>query len=983
VLYGFYNKLQNIKSLQASLLTNTFKYQQKHFFVASTLWGFYLDSGEAVLEQTLWPIIAANLGKNSLFDEAINKDSSEFVVFADAFAPELQPAARVDVSISLAEITKTLNVYGERYWESFGPSAAEPFMQMPLSYDHAYGGNAHLYNKNGKGLPDNDSNEVLRFLANIEHPDSPVLSKRITEDKSAYTPQGFAAINSEWPQRKNLYGTFDDDYLQNHMPGLAPDINWDYFYTAPPDQRFDRYLTGDEAFCITNMHETMAEIKGKLPSVVGRCFIEQEISLNELEQGELAEYSDAQKREDKLVTFKEMPLNLDTVYFFPNDNIGIVVHRGTIEINHPQAKDIKKLLVAHQSLAEPAKPSAFYQEQMQLRCDPEDGFKYMMYSAPLIPEGVRCGFKQLLGDEEYKQAMGDNMSAFAEGKKQQAEQEMDEAIEKQMAELRASGMDKQADQLLDKIKNPPQDIELPEDAKKLQALTDKILPGIGAMKEAPKLDDLDLTKLNFKAMDEVQAHMEAMAEKQKKAALLQVEQQLEELKQQAAQQPDMAEQLDPAIKQLEEMLAGMDAIPVLTRPDTVEQDTQLSAQLAQAAEQLTEQKKMIAEHNIELSEQQQQQMNELEQLLDNKELSAQMTEANDFINDSYLKGAHFIPESRSPHQGQEPALVAALLARYHAKQVLTAKDFAFCKLTQQKFKLIDLNHGFFEYSELNHIEFDQADLTAINFAHAKLSNVSFNHCLIEGANLGAAELSACRFKNMMLIEITLAHSSLTDCEFTDCEFGDRMDMLLETKLRRCKFINCTFLKLNFIELDLTACEFIDCDLSECNFIKPILTESSFTGSTLNGTNFVIAQLNNSCFERAIMKNTRFVGGCLLNDARFNFATINETNLRDCQLNNCDFSDADISKSDFGESSIKNSQFNRTIAKQAQFIDSHLNGSQLKKADFMEANLMQADIRGCNFSAANLYGASFLNTTLGSTSFYGAILDNTLLKDWRP
>jgi uncharacterized protein YjbI with pentapeptide repeats len=979
VLYGFYNKLQNIKSLQASLLTNTFKYQQKHFFVASTLWGFYLDSGEAVLEQTLWPIIAANLGKNSLFDEAINKDSSEFVVFADAFAPELQPAARVDVSVSLAEITKTLNVYGERYWESFGPSAAEPFMQMPLSYDHAYGGKAHLYNKNGKGLPDNDSNEFLRFLANIEHPDSPVLSKRITEDKSAYTPQGFAAINSEWPQRKNLYGTFDDDYLQNHMPGLAPDINWDYFYTAPPDQRFDRYLTGDEAFCITNMHETMAEIRGKLPSVVGRCFIEQEISLNELEQGELAQYSDAQKREDKLVTFKEMPLNLDTVYFFPNDNIGIVVHRGTIEINHPQAKDIKKLLVAHQSLTEPAKPSAFYQEQMQLRCDPEDGFKYMMYSAPLIPEGVRCGFKQLLGDEEYKQAMGDNMSAFAEGKKQQAEQEMDETIEKQMAELRASGMDKQADQLLDKIKNPPQDIELSEDAKKLQALTDKILPGIGAMKEAPKLDDLDLTKLNLKAMDEVQAHMEAMAEKQKKEALLQAEQQLDKLKQQAIQQPEMAEQLDPAIKQLEEMLASIDAIPVLTRPDTIEQDTQL----AQAAEQLSEQKKMMAEHNIELNEEQQQQMNELEQLLDNKELSAQMQEANDFINDSYLQGAHFIAESSSPHKGQEPELVAALLAGYHAKQVLTAKDFAFCKLTQQKFKLIDLNHGFFEYSQLSQVQFYQSNLTAINFAHAKLTQVTFDHCKIKGANLGAAQLDNCKFIGLILDEITLAKSTFSHCEFIDCDFGERMDMLLETQFRDCIFTRCKLVKLNFIELELSGCQFNQCDLSESIFIKPLFNDASFTGSDLTKVNFVMAKMNNNNFKQVMMNNTRFVGGCDLKGSRFNYAEITETNLRDCQLQNTDFSHAIMYRCDFGDSVVTNSNFNKAIAKQCQFLDTRLSGSTLKGADLMEASFMQADIRNCNFSDANLYSASFLNATLGGTSFYGAILDNTLLKDWRP
>jgi uncharacterized protein YjbI with pentapeptide repeats len=965
--------MQNIKSLQASLLNKIFQYQQNHFFVASTLWGFYLDSGEAVLEQTLWPLIGESLGKNCLLDEAINKDGSEFIVFGDAFAPDQQAASRVDVAVALAGIEKRLNVYGERYWQGAGPllnaSSPLPFKQKPLTYDFAYGGEGHLYNKAGKGLAADSPDEVLRFLPDIEHPDCPVLSKKLDPDTRAYVPQGFGPIDGQWPQRSKLYGTFDEHYLQDHMPGLAPDINWDYFNRAPADQRFNYYLKGDESFSIKNMHPTMAEISGKLPAVAGRCFIEQEVTLDE-------EASDTDKT---LLSFKEIPLSLDTVYFFPNANVGVLVHRGTVEISHPQAKDIKKLLVAHQGLSEAPKSKEYYQQQLNLRTDPEDGFKYMLYSAPLIPEGVRCGFKQLLGDAEYEQAMGNNMTAYAEGRKLQAEQQMDEAIDQQMAELRANGMDKEADELLQKIKQPTQDVELPEDAKKLQALTDKILPGISTMTDSPKLDDLDLTKLNLKAMDDVTAHMEAMAEKQKQAALAQVEQQIADLKQQAEQQPDMAEQLTPAIKQLEGMFAGFDEVPVLTRPDTVA----LDALLAKATEQLTEQKKQTVEQNIQLTDEQQQQLVELEKQLDNKELLSQMQEANDFINDSYLKGAHFIPESRSPHEGKEPLLAMALLASYNTKQLITAKDLAFCKLRQQNFNQIDLNHSFFEYSELYEIQFEQSDLSAINFAHGKLSNVVFNHCLIEGANLGAAQLSNCRFANMQLIEITLAHSTLVDCEFTNCEFGERLDMLLETKMNGCKFINCRFPKLNFIELDLSACEFIDCDLSECNFVKPDLNHASFKGSTLNGSNFIMAQLDNSCFEQAIMKNTRFIGGCSLNDSRFMDARINETNLRDCQLNNCDFSDADISKTDFGESSIKNARFNRTIAKQTQFIDSNLHGSELKRADFMEANLMQADIRGCNFSNANLYSASFLNATLGDTTFSGAMLENTLLQDWRP
>ena len=66
-----------VKGLQASLLTKTFQFQHKQFLVASNLWGFYLDTGEAILEMKLWPIIADVIGKNVLFDEATNKDASK------------------------------------------------------------------------------------------------------------------------------------------------------------------------------------------------------------------------------------------------------------------------------------------------------------------------------------------------------------------------------------------------------------------------------------------------------------------------------------------------------------------------------------------------------------------------------------------------------------------------------------------------------------------------------------------------------------------------------------------------------------------------------------------------------------------------------------------------------------------------------------------------------------------------------------------
>lgn len=980
--------MQIYKSINTTLSSNLFKYNKKNFKTFSAIWPFELSTSVNVLEQKFWSICSQYFEEYKFFDESMVKSTTEYLVFGDAFSP-LKSVDNFFVKVELADYKKQLIVSTDRYWNEIGGISKVESIPIcnehKMSYDFSIGGELHQYNKLGRGL--SSSQDKLILLPNIESSAHQITRQDIHVNSPQYIPQGLGPISPEWPQRYNLLGTFDDDYMQNHAMGLAVDINWDYFYTSPKDQRHDRYLKGYEPFSITNMHETMAEIKGNLPSVIGRCFIEQEIDLNVLEQAELDQYKETEKLDDKLKMFKEVQLNLDSVYFFPNENIGVVVHRGSVEVSHPQAKDIKKVLIAHQGLKETPKTKAYYQEQMRLRSDPDEGFKHMMYTVPLLPEGVICGFKQMLGDAAYDEAMADNMTTFADGKKVAAENEVNKGINEQLAQLKKQGLDKEAKELEAKLKQKPGDVELPEDAKKLQALIDEVLPGITSMKESPKITNIDLIQLNLKAMDDVQNHMEAMAEKEKNKALTSVEEQIATLKKQAAQitaqnSPEQAKQLEQSIAQLEAMLANVNEVPILTRPDFIKSNKQTGEQINQAKAQLIEQKKIMAEHNIELTPEQLQQLTEAEKQL-SPALLEQVKEAQTFVTDSYLQGAHFIPAVRSPHAGKEAELVAALIVAYIAGKAITQKDLAFCSLSQQQFSAVDLENGLFEYSQLSQIQFYQSNLTAINFAHAKLTKVTFEQGKIRGANLGSAQLEQCKFIGLSLDEITLAKSTLYHCEFIDCDFGDRMDMLLETQFSDCKFTRCKLVKLNFIELELTGCQFNQCDLSESNFISPVFNAASFTGSDLSKVNFVMAKMNNNNFEQAIMNNTRFIGGCDLKNSRFNHAEITETNLRDCQLQGADFSHAIMHKCDFGDSVVTNSNFNKAIAKQCQFLDTGLAGSTFKAADLIEANFMQADIRNCNFSDANLYSASFLNATLGGTSFYGAMLDNTLLKDWRP
>ena len=948
-----------VKSLQASLLTKTFQYQQRQFMVASTLWGFHLDSGTAALEQAMWSVIGDSLGPTAVLDEAMNKDSAEFLVFGDAIAPVGKAVARLDVEVEFNGLSKRLNVYGDRFWQGAGvlqsASAPQPFARMAIDYANAFGGANHEFNPMGKGL--NTANQAeLEWLPNIEAPDEPLISS-----DSRPEPAGFGPLSTDWPVRRLAFGSIDDDYLQNDMPGLARDIDWRYFNVAPVDQRFNSYLLGDEDFRICNMHDTMPVIAGRLPGVIGRCVIEQ-------------------RAVDESLTIKEIPLKLDTVLFFPNDNLGIVLHRGTVEVSHPQGSDVTKLLVAHQGLTEPSKSLAYYAAELNARTDREQALKYMLNSTPLIPLNTLCGFKQIQQGIVTNSPFAANMSAYADGRANDASQRADEAIASQITELRAQGHDEQADDLLQRttqVHTPP---EPGAEAQATMAIVDQILPG--AASGGLTAQNIDLATLDLSKLDDLKEHLGKQTEQKKAEALDKVRSSVEQMKAQAAEQ-DNDGSMNDAIKQLEVMLEPIALLPPLPRPDVQARLKQLKSNIATAQDSARELRAEVDAAAIPLTADQLARLQQLDESLDLSKVEQQLSDAHQLIDDGYLKAAHFMPRSRSPHAGEEPDKIIRLLASYRRQLAIDDRDFAFCELRDQTLEDLALAFGYFEYAVLQDVTFERCDLGRTNFAHSVLGGVRFNATALNKANFGAAILSDCTFEDIAIDEITFAKSELIRCTFINCQFGDRMDMLLETQLKACRFVNCRMAELNFIELTFEACLFESCDLTKSQFIKAELLDCSFFGSNLTAVNFIKAEMIGAHFENAVLQNTRFVGGCHLLDADFSGASINDANLRDCDLRRANFTAADISRTDFGNSKLSNANFSRCTGHQAQFLDADLQASSFRQADMMEANMMQADLRACGLQDANLYSVSFFKATLGSTDFSGANLENTILKDWRP
>ncbi|MFT5502968.1 MAG: hypothetical protein ACI8XC_000673, partial [Gammaproteobacteria bacterium] len=363
-----------VKSLHASLLHRSFGVRDKNYFCASVLWGFNLQTGEPVLEQDLWSSVGDMIGKNELFDAGLPKPYGEFLVHGSCYAADGVPVSASRVSISLGQSTKQLYVFGDRHWikamgVGWGLSDPEPFTEMSINYSNAFGGKDYTVNPLGKGIDEiEDIDGPKIFVPNVEFED-----ELIGSPKDRPRPASLNRTDLMSESRLNYGGTYDQHYIENKMPGFPDDFDYRFFNDAAEDQWIGGYFDNDEPFEIRNMHPERSVIKGRLPGVIGRVFIEHEVA--------------------GLLHFSEIPTQLDTVWFFPAADIAVMIHRGTIEVSEDDATDVKKILIANENLIDTPRDIGHYKEEMRLRTDPDEAFKYILNSTPLIPLGATCGFK--------------------------------------------------------------------------------------------------------------------------------------------------------------------------------------------------------------------------------------------------------------------------------------------------------------------------------------------------------------------------------------------------------------------------------------------------------------------------------------------------------------------------------------------------------------------------------------------------------------
>jgi len=182
-------------------------------------------------------------------DFAPRKQACDVLLVGSAHAPEGRQVARMRAGLRVGAMEKVFEVVGDRVWQAgltgITASAPQPFTQMPISYDLAFGGadrhsdderehDAYPPNPIGRGWHKHLKNAWVDGtpLPNLEE-----AGQAVTSPSGNHRPVALGPLARGWPQRARYAGTYDDDWLANVFPFLPKDFDERYYQAAPEDQQ--------------------------------------------------------------------------------------------------------------------------------------------------------------------------------------------------------------------------------------------------------------------------------------------------------------------------------------------------------------------------------------------------------------------------------------------------------------------------------------------------------------------------------------------------------------------------------------------------------------------------------------------------------------------------------------------------------------------------------------------------------------------------
>lgn len=951
-----------LKPIQLNSFQKVVEQNHRQSFITSTAFGINLKTGEPLLEFDFLKETFASMGPKPLPDPGMPKPNGEFLLSCNYFSPNQQPTTGGEVRIKLGNKQKSLYISGSRTWQNGLPSKPEPIISLPIDYSKSFGG--AKYNKNPDGIGFKDG-----LLPYVEYP-----GKLVTSPDDTPEPAGFGPLDPSWPQRMRYQPKYDSSYKQKYFPGYPPDFDWHYFLYAPQDQWIDGFFTGDEPFELHNMHPEFPLIKGTLPSVYPRCFINHTIHSSEPE-------------------FTELSLNLDTVWFFPEKMLALMIWRGGIEVADDEASQIQHCILGYERRSDEPRTKEYYYQALQRRITSKDPLLNNLNTEDLIPPGHKCAM-EILQEKAFADItpseFGKNMDAKADSLKKMADEKIEEAIQKTEQQLQNPDIPAEAKVDLRKMIQDPADVKPDADVEAMKEKIESIMPGLTA--GDPK--KLQLKNFSFDKIDQIMEAVSELTDKKEKEAKAIAKEQITKAKEQVKAQmssdamkeipAESKEKLDQTLKMLDDI--DLDKTPQATLPrlnadEIIMQLSTVTPQVMGAMQHVQSMKAMgIENKETENLEEQ------IKTMLDeqDRQIKEGLAEAEKAFKESYFMGAHFMENGLSPHKESLEEVAKRFKDTVASGNEVKNGDWACIDLSGQNLDGIDLSGAFLEQINFKGASLKNANLSKSIMARANLEDADLSGANLEGANVGGVHGLRTNFTGATLKSSKLSKGNFTDANFTHCNLEDVES--LEIIINGANFTNAQVPNMKCITSEIKNALFKGANLNTSVVYDSMITDTDFSEADITGTVFADARIKNTqfnganctrvCFAATDPAKSSFENGTFIN------ACLDRANFKDMKMPGTDFSGASMENTNFGGTDLNGSLFCNGKAKGAQFRKANLTGADLKNINLMEGSIAKANCADATFEGANLYCADVLRSNLYKTDFSKCNLEGTLIEEWK-
>jgi len=779
-------------------------------------------------------------------------------------------------------------------------------------------------------------------------------------------------MDTTWAARSQYQGTYDQTYIEQHFPGFPPDTDWRFFMTAAEDQWFDGFLKGDEAFQLFNVHPERPLVIGELPGFYPRCFA--------------LDKSEALKEHQ----FKEVNLNLDTAWFFPEHDTVQLIWRGGLEVLDDDASQISHLLMAYEKLNGQQRSLDDYRQSMTTRIENKNPLTDSLSTQDLIPVSEKSAM-QLLMESAFniktQSAFEGNLKAKAESINDYVDSQMKAALSDVKSQVNSPLVDGTDQEKISKLLG---DSFTPEGESDTQQLVDKlnqILPGIadGNAKQ------IDLSDFSFDKIDDILDEIEAFTGAKKIEAVESVKPKISELKA-LLDTPEEGQISTDQIKAINEQVAVLErlddapaavALPRLDIDEIIAQLGSISPEIQKAKQELH----LLSSNPVMANSPALQAAKENLARLESGELeklSDQLRDARSQFMTGYAMSAHHSPYGLSPHKDEAKA--KALLDRIlRTDRQASELDFACLDLSNMNLDGVDFSHCLMEQVNLKGASLVGANLQGAILARANLTSANLTSANLTDCNLGDSICHETIFDKATLHRTKLSKSDLKGARFkaSNIDQPEVLELELEgvnfegASIASWPFLEMTIHDVNFNKAKLKSCSFINCRLNACDFTRADLPSTTWANCNLSNIDFTQSNMEKNCFVFEEDKP------CEMNDLIFKEAMVMTSNLQKMTFRRADFSGADISHANFTGSGLQGAKLDRCIAYRTQFQKSDLTKASLFQSNLMESILRKATLVEANFQESNLYSADFIRSVIKGSQFQGANLDATIIRDWRP